>query len=112
VAFLMNKQRLRIAIIAEDQTDCDAVREIVHQELGTRIRTKAWASKGCGKLKRKLEPILKLMYKEGFDTFIIVHDLDLDPKNNCHNDEPNLRKSLEESCSKVTGINSHICIPI
>jgi Domain of unknown function (DUF4276) len=111
VGFWMSK-RLQIAIFVEDNTDYETVREIVHSVLGTNIKTKKWDSEGCSTLRQKLTAKLKLFSNQGWDNFIIVHDLDLDPKNNCHNDEPNLRKSLEESCKKVGGINSHICIPI
>ena len=60
-----------IALIAEDDTDCDTVREIVHRLLGKNTRTKTWASKGCSTLRRKLSAKLKAMSKEGCNAFII-----------------------------------------
>ncbi len=101
-----------IALIAEDDTDCDTVRKIVHRLLGTDTRTKSWASKGCSTLRRKLSAKLKVMSKEGCNAFIIVHDLDRNPQNKSLNDEVKLRRILEVAVSEVKDINKHICIPI
>ena len=110
VVFSMS--RCLIALIAEDDTDCDAVRKIVHRVLGTNARTKLWASKGCSTLKRKLSAKLKAMSNEGCNAFIIVHDLDRNPQNNSLNDEVKLRETLERASSEIKNINKHICIPI
>ena len=96
-----------IALIAEDDTDCDTVREIVHRVLGKNTRTKPWASKGCSTLRRKLSAKLKAMSKEGCNAFIIVHDLDRNPQNNSLNDEVKLRETLEVAVSEVEDINKH-----
>jgi hypothetical protein len=102
-----------IALIAEDDTDCDAVRKIVHRVLGTNIGTKKWASKGCSTLKRKLAAQLTAMSNIGCNAFIIVHDLDRNPQNSSLNDEAKLRETLEVSASTLKGINKHhICIPV
>jgi hypothetical protein len=101
-----------IALIAEDDTDCDTVRKIIHRILGTNTKTKSWASKGCSTLKRKLSAKLKAMSNNGCNAFIIVHDLDRNPQNNSLNDEAKLRETLEEAASLVKSINKHICIPI
>ncbi len=101
-----------IAIIAEDETDCDVFRQIIHRVLGTNTRTKSWASKSSSTLKRKLSAKLKVMTREGCDAFIIVHDLDRNPKNNSLNDEKRLRDHLELICSNINGIRKYICIPI
>lgn len=101
-----------IALIAEDDTDCDTVRKIIHRVLGTNTRTKPWASKGCSTLQRKLSAKLKAMSNEGCNAFIIVHDLDRNPQNNSLNDEAKLRETLEAAASKIKSINKHICIPI
>ncbi|MBD2500736.1 DUF4276 family protein [Anabaena azotica] len=101
-----------IALIAEDDTDCDTIRKIVHRVLGKNTRTKSWASKGSSTLKRKLSAKLKVMSNEGCNAFIIVHDLDRNPQNNSLNDEAKLRETLESAASKFQNINKHICIPI
>jgi hypothetical protein len=92
-----------IALIAEDDTDCDTVRKIIHRVLGTTIKTKPWASKGCSTLKRKLSAKLKAMSNEDCNAVIIVHDLDHNPQNNCLNDEVKLRETLENSVSEFPG---------
>lgn len=104
--------RQKIAIFAEDDTDCDAIREIIHRVLGRSVPIKKWASKGCSTLKRKLTAKLKVMSSQGCDVFIIVHDLDRNPKTGQLNDENDLRKLLEASASSVPNITKHICIPI
>ena len=101
-----------IALIAEDDTDCDTVRKIVHRVLGTNTKTKLWASKGCSTLRRKLPAKLKVMSKEGCNAFVIIHDLDRNPQNNSLNDEAKLRETLEAATSEAKDIHKHICIPI
>jgi Domain of unknown function (DUF4276) len=99
-----------IALIAEDDTDCDTIRKIVHRVLGKQTKTKKWSSGGCSKLRRKLAANLATLSKAGCNAFIIVHDLDRNPENDSLNDEGKLRKTLEASSSDVT--NKCICIPI
>ncbi|NEP58024.1 MAG: DUF4276 family protein [Symploca sp. SIO2G7] len=101
-----------IALIAEDDTDCDAVRKIVHRVLGTNTRIKPWASKGCSTLKKKLPAKLKALANAGCNAFIIIHDLDRNPQNNSLNDEAKLRETLEAAASEIKSINKYICIPI
>lgn len=103
---------LRIAIIAEDDTDCEAIRTIIHRVLGKEIATKKWASKGCSILKRKLPAKIKVLSQEGCNTFVILHDLDRNPQNGSLNNELELRRTLEKSTSSFQGISKHICIPV
>jgi hypothetical protein len=104
--------KLRIALIAEDGTDCNAVREIVHRVLGREIATELWASKGCSILERKLDAKIKLFARNGCNAFIVVRDLDRNPQNNTLNDEATLRKKLEKSASIVKSERTLICIPV
>jgi Domain of unknown function (DUF4276) len=99
-----------IALIAEDDTDCDTIRKIVHRVLGKQTKTKKWSSGGCSKLRRKLAANLAALSKAGCNAFIIVHDLDRNPENDSLNDEVKLRKTLQDNSSDVT--NKCICIPI
>jgi Domain of unknown function (DUF4276) len=100
-----------IALIAEDDTDCKAVRKIIHRVLGNDIGTKNWASKGCSTLKRKLPSKLKAMSNDGCTAFIIIHDLDRSPQNGNLNDEAELRQVLEKASSELSSVKKHICIP-
>ncbi len=101
-----------IALIAEDNTDCEAVREIVCRILGEKTRVKKWSSNGCSHLRRKLSAKVAALSNEGCNVFIIIHDLDRNPTNNALNDEVKLRTNLEQSISKFQNIEKHICIPI
>ncbi|MDD1428000.1 DUF4276 family protein [Dolichospermum sp. ST_sed9] len=103
---------IKIALIAEDDTDCDAIRKIVHRVLGEDVTTKKWVSKGCSALKKKLTAKLKVLSNEGCSIFIIVHDLDRNPQNDSLNNETELRSKLEKLSSGVESFNKHICIPI
>jgi hypothetical protein len=101
-----------IAILAEDDTDCDTLRKIVHRVLGKETKTKKWSTGGCSKLRRKLTANLTTLSQAGCNAFIVVHDLDRNPQNNALNDEVKLRQTLESSAAKAPGTNKHICIPI
>ncbi|TYQ31113.1 DUF4276 family protein [Pseudanabaena sp. UWO310] len=102
---------LKIGLIAEDVTDCDAVREIIRRVLNdSSIRIIHWAAKGCGNLRKDLSKTIKAISKEDCNAYVIVHDLDR--QNGCLNDESTLRASLEKSIIGLKGINRHICIPI
>lgn len=101
-----------IALLAEDETDCNAVRKIGQRVLGQRIGTKKWASKGSSILKRKLESQLKALSRKGCNAFIIIHDLDRNAQNNSLNDEMKLRQTLEKLSSYVPESTKHICIPV
>jgi hypothetical protein len=101
-----------IALLAEDDTDCDAIRKIVHRVLGDRTTTKKWAAGGCSKLRRKLPEKLIAMANVGCSAFIVIHDLDLNPANGSLNDEAKLRQTLEKSSSSLKAADRCICIPI
>ncbi|MFM8296550.1 MAG: DUF4276 family protein [Microcystaceae cyanobacterium] len=103
---------LRIALIAEDNTDCEAVRKIVHRVLGEKTQIKKWGAGGSGKLKKDLSKQIATLYQAGCNAFIIVHDLDRNPANGSLNDEVTLRTNLENLTAKFNKIKKHICIPI
>ncbi|PZO44127.1 MAG: hypothetical protein DCF19_02665 [Pseudanabaena frigida] len=103
---------IKIALIAEDNTDCEAIRKIVHRVIGANVTTQKWASNGCSSLKKKLTSKLKVLSREGCSIFIVVHDLDRNPQNGSLNYEPALRSKLEVLSSEVRSHNKHICIPI
>jgi Domain of unknown function (DUF4276) len=106
----MNK--LRIAVIAEDDTDCDAIKNIIRRVLDENVSTKKWASNGCSTLRRKLSAKLSSLSDDGCNAFIVIHDLDRNPENGMLNDEAQLRRVLEKSASDINRSARHICIPI
>lgn len=101
-----------IALIAEDNTDCEAVRIIVRRVLGEKTQTKKWGAGGSGKLKKNLSKQMAALSQAGCNAFIIVHDLDRNPVNGSLNDETKLRTNLEKCIIKFNKIEKHICIPI
>ena len=103
---------IKIALIAEDNTDCEAIRKIVHRVLSPNVTTQKWASKGCSKLRRKLTAQIKELSREGCNIFIVVHDLDRNPQNGSLNKEAALRSQLEALSSEIESLKKHICIPI
>lgn len=110
---VFSMSKLRIALIAEDDTDCEAVLTIVRSVLNDQqISTKKWASKGCSTLRQKLSAKLSALSNDGCNAFIIIHDLDRNPENGTLNDEVQLRKVLEKSASNIKQSVRHICIPI
>jgi hypothetical protein len=104
--------KLRIALIAEDDTDCEAIKTIIRRILGDNVSTKKWASNGCSTLRRKLSAKLFSLSDDGCNVFVIIHDLDRNPENGILNDEVQLRQILEKSASDIKQSARHICIPI
>jgi hypothetical protein len=103
---------IKIALIAEDNTDCEAIRKIVHRVLSPNVTTQKWASKGCSTLRRKLTAQMKELSRQGCNIFIVVHDLDRNPQNGSLNKEAALRSKLEALSSEIESLKKHICIPI
>lgn len=103
-----------IGVIAEDKTDCEAIREIVHRVLGKDTGLKKWSpsSGGCSMLRRKLPATINTLLNKGCNAFIIVHDLDRNPANGSLKDEATLRTDLEKLIAKFDKIEKHICIPV
>lgn len=108
---IMSKSRLTIGLIAEDRTDCEAIKEIV-KRVRSQAKTKSWASKGCSHLRRKLQAKINNMSEQGCTAFIILHDLDRNPLNNSLNNEHQLREELKQKSVFHPQKNVHICIPI
>lgn len=98
---------LKIAVIAEDKTDCDTLRVIIQRILGKETAVKGVAARGCGNLAKMIPSALRDLEKQSYSIFIIVRDLD-------DQDEVKIRRKLEEI---VRSSSRHpekclICIPI
>ena len=106
---------LKIGVVAEDPTDCDAISVLVRRigaEVGdVRIGINKYSGKGCSKLRKKLEPWMRSMVKEGCSAAVIVHDLDRNPDNGELNDLGALRALLERTAVPA-GFYRLICIPV
>jgi Domain of unknown function (DUF4276) len=102
-------------VLAEDDTDCAAVgvlvRRAAREVSEASIGLKKYSGSGCGKLRRKAEPQMKAMAREGCAAAILVHDLDRNPDNGQLNDEAALRAQLE-AIAAPAGMVRLICIPV
>lgn len=102
----------RFGILAEDETDADALAILVRRLAGgTQIGIKKQSFGGCARLRLKAAPTLGRMQQEGCTAAILVHDLDRNPENGALNDERELRRALE-SLDVPSGLARLICIPV
>jgi hypothetical protein len=106
---------VRIGVLAEDETDCNALREIVVR-IGHEVKAPAFGVErdwgdGCANLRRKARPMMRQMAAKGCTAIVFVHDLDLDPANGERNEEGVLRAKLE-AIEVPPGVRRLICIPV
>ena len=98
----------RIGLLAEDETDCDAlevlVRRIAAEANGRRPSVSKFGGHGCARLRNKAEPTLQTMVREGCTAAVLVHDLDRLPE-----------RALRAELSRIavpSGLPWLICIPV
>lgn len=103
---MKNKNNELIGIIAEDNSDINTFQTLIRRiSKKDKIGIKSFASKGCGKLKKKCKSWAEQLKIKGCTSLIVVHDLD---KNDLNELEDELR-SILNPCP----IKKHfICIPI
>ena len=105
--------KIKIGLIGEHDTDCDAVSEIIYRsKLGGNTTIEPWGAKGSGNLRKELAMRIIALLNKGCNAFIIVHDLDRNPENGSLKDEATLRINLEKLIEKFDKIEKHICIPV
>jgi hypothetical protein len=103
---------LRVGVLAEDSTDCDAIAILIRRIAQFRsIGIEKYGSKGCSKLKRKAESKIRDMVRQGCSAVVLLHDLDRNPTNGELNDEPALRYMLEQILVPPE-VERLICIPV
>ncbi|WP_441288206.1 DUF4276 family protein [Sorangium sp. KYC3313] len=104
----------QFGILAEDQTDCDAigvlVRRIAGEIFNAQVSIRRRSGKGCAKVRKKAEAWMKELAREDCQAVILVHDLDRSPTN-VLNDEEALRQRLAQ-IDVPEGVERLICIPI
>jgi hypothetical protein len=105
----------RVGVLAEDETDCDALRELINRILddvgAPRVGVDRDWGNGCAGLRRKARAMLRQMASKGCGAVVLVHDLDRDPANGQLRDERALRAALE-AIECPTGVRRLICIPV
>ncbi|KQR91492.1 hypothetical protein ASG01_14065 [Chryseobacterium sp. Leaf180] len=73
----MSKIPKKIGIIAEDESDVEAIRELIKRITGkNNIGFKHFVGRGCGKIKRKADDWATQLKKRGCSVLILIHDLD------------------------------------
>jgi hypothetical protein len=106
---------VRIGVLAEDKTDCDALREII-ERIGKEVNAPTFGVEpdwgdGCGNLRRQARAMIRQMANKGCGAVVLVHDLDRDPVNRQLRDERALRATLE-AIECPAGVRRLICIPV
>ncbi len=96
----------RVGIIAEDESDVDSARVLIHRITGNdRVAVRKFVGKGCGKIKRKCNAWASTLKTKGCRCLIIIHDLD-------RKDLDVLRQNIEASISPSPIEPYLICIPV
>ncbi|WP_153393415.1 DUF4276 family protein [Chryseobacterium vaccae] len=73
----MSKLPKKIGIIAEDESDVEAVKELIKRITGkNNIGFKHFVGRGCGKIKRKADDWANQLKQRGCSVLILIHDLD------------------------------------
>jgi len=103
----MSKARaIRVGIIAEDNSDVDAAKIIIHRiAKSDNVGVKKFVGQGCGRIKRKCGAWASILKTKGCHYLILIHDLD-------RNDLDDLRLKIEEAVSPCPIEPYLICIPI
>jgi hypothetical protein len=99
----------KLGIIAEDETDYEALR-IIAQRIVEKLPTERRVGNGCSKILVKTPKWLPELRGVGCTHYAIVHDLDRDKDRNELRSEKALRTQLQSKIPK--GFATLICIPI
>lgn len=108
---------LRIGVLAEDETDCDAAAVLI-ERINDEVRAggpkvgvrRAWG-KGCARLRVKARAKLKDFVRQGCSAAIVLHDLDRNSRTNCPNDLRSLTQELE-GIECPDGLTRLVCVPV
>lgn len=95
-----------IGIIAEDDSDVDSARVLVHRIANNdKIGVRKFIGKGCGKIKRKCNAWANQLNRKGCTTLVLIHDRD-------DNKLDELRRIIESALTPCPIKNHLICIPV
>jgi len=102
----MSKNPKRVGLIAEDESDVEALKELIKRITGKQnIGFKHFVGRGCGKIKRKADDWAKQLKSKGCKVLILIHDLD---KNNFNE----LYKTINDNIHPYVIAETLISIPI
>jgi len=103
-----DKRNQRVGIIAEDDSDVDSARVLIHRIANDeKIGISKCVGKGCGRINRKCHSWSGQLKEKGCSLLILIHDLNGN-SNNLHDLEIKIRQAL-----RPCPITIHlICIPV
>jgi hypothetical protein len=102
----VSKGPKRVGLIAEDESDISAIKEILKNITGKQnIGFKHFIGRGCGKIRRKADDWARQLKLRGCTVLILIHDLD-------RNRHSELHKLLCDKLQPFTINSTLICIPI
>ena len=115
---MSRRESKRVGVLAEDQTDCDAIEVIIRRlrrdnfGVDDNLGVNSWGAKGCARLTRKALPRINQWIDKGCIAFIIVHDLDRDQATGALRDQEMLIRELEAIQYPPGAERRLICVPV
>lgn len=101
----------KVVVLAEDETDLLVMAQIIRR-IRSDLGIQGHAGKGCAQLSRKAARWIRDDFDKGFRWFVILHDLDRNPKNGALNDRETLRKRLAIAFKECGVHDGLVCIPV
>jgi hypothetical protein len=108
----MVRERKRVGVLAEDQSDCDAIAVIIRRLRSDNLGINSFGAKGAARLMRKALPRINQWLEKGCVAFIVVHDLDRDKATGALRDQATLRRELEAIEYPRGAEQRLICVPV
>lgn len=102
----MIKRHQKVGIIAEDYSDVDSARILIHRIANNeKIGIRRVVGKGCGRIRKKCHAWSKQLRLKGCSLLVLIHDLD--DKNLTE-----LRRTIGEAIDPCPITLNLICIPV
>ena len=101
----------RLGILAEDDTDCRTVEELVRRVAAQNIGVEKRKAGGCAPLRRKAGAWMRELEGAGCSAVVVVHDIYRDPVSRQLKSVAKLREELVAQAAP-TGILHLVCIPV
>jgi hypothetical protein len=105
------RESKRVGVLAEDQSDCDAIAVIIRR-LRSDLGVNPFGAKGAARLMRKALPRINQWLEKGCVAFIVVHDLDRDKATGALRDQAALIRELEAIEYPRGAERRLICVPV
>jgi hypothetical protein len=106
------RESKRVGVLAEDQSDCDALAVIIRRLRSDNLGVNSFGAKGAARLMRKALPRINQWLEKGCVAFIVVHDLDRDKATGALRDQAALIRELEAIEYPRGAERRLICVPV